>query len=322
VRDEIRLATKMPPFLVSRREDFDRIFDAQLDRLGTSFIDYYLIHMLPDVATWNRIGALGAEKWIEGKKKSGQIRNIGFSYHGGRDDFQKVLGAYGWEFAMIQYNYLDERSQAGRDGLEKAASKGVPVMVMEPLRGGKLANALPQDAKKTLDESGTKRTPAEWAFNWLWNQPEVTCVLSGMNTVESIDENARCASDSIPGSLSSQDLALLARAREAIEKATRVPCTACGYCMPCPKGVDIPNCFSCLNTKPLEGTINAFMKYLMQTGMRTSPSNASLCVRCGRCEKHCPQSIHIMDSLETVKKELEGFLYKPARFAVKKFMKF
>jgi predicted aldo/keto reductase-like oxidoreductase len=320
-RDKIRLATKIPPYLVNKTGDFEKIFNSQLSKLGVDFIDYYLIHMLGDMKSWERLGSLGVLEWLEGKKKSGQIANVGFSYHGGKEEFKKLIDAHDWDFTMIQYNYLDEHQQAGREGLKHAASKGLPVMIMEPLRGGSLVSSLPKEVYKIWDEAHVKRTPAQWALSWLWNQPEVTTVLSGMGSAKMIDENAASASSVLPFSFSSQDEALFARVREAIEKSTRVPCTACGYCMPCPAGVDIPTCFSCLNTKEIDGAFMAFPKYLMQTSMKSSASNASRCIKCGKCEKHCPQSIAIRDNLDVVKKELEGVLYRPVRFIVKKFMK-
>lgn len=190
-RERVKIATKMPPHTIKKYEDFDRIFLTELERLQTDYIDYYLIHMLPDTTVWNRLIKLGIHEWIEEKKEKGQIRNIGFSYHGGRDEFFRLVDIYPWEFCLLQYNYLDENKQAGIEGIRYASSKGLPVMVMEPLRGGKLVTNLPKEVKSIWDNAHVKRSPAEWAFKWLWNQPEVTVVLSGMNSMEMLKEKDR-----------------------------------------------------------------------------------------------------------------------------------
>ncbi|MDP4120641.1 MAG: aldo/keto reductase, partial [Bacillota bacterium] len=320
-RERIKLATKMPPYLIKKREDFDKIFNAQLQRLQTDYIDYYFMHMLTDVKVWNRLVDLGVLDWIAEKKKSGQIKNIGFSYHGGKQEFVKLVDIYDWEFCMIQYNYLDENKQAGKSGLKYAASKGLPVFIMEPLRGGRLVNSLPKEAYKVWEQADVKRSPAEWAFRWLWNQPEVTVVLSGMNSMEMLDENIRVASEAQANEFTEKELDLFSKLQEILEKTIKVPCTGCNYCMPCPFGVDIPTCFALYNDREITGKMPSFIKYLMQTSMRVKSSNASLCKKCGKCETHCPQKIQIRNELQNVSKTLEGFLYKPARFTIKTFMK-
>ena len=171
-RDKVKIATKLPPYLVKKKEDFDKIFHTQLERLKTDYIDYYLIHMLPNLDVWQRMISLGIEEWIEEKKAKGLIRNIGFSYHGGQEEFVKIVDAYPWEFCMLQYNYYDEFNQASKNGLLYAADKGLPIMIMEPLRGGKLVN-LPKEALQVFDESEEKHSPAEWSFRWLWNHPQI-----------------------------------------------------------------------------------------------------------------------------------------------------
>ena len=320
-RDRVKLATKLPPYMVKKREDLDKIFNTQLERLQTDHIDYYFIHMLTDVTIWNRLINLGILEWIEEKKQKGQIVNIGFSYHGGREEFVKLVDVYDWEFCMIQYNYLDENKQAGKSGLEYAASKGLPVMIMEPLRGGKLVTNLPKEVNQVWEKAHIKRSPAEWAFRWIWNHPEVTVVLSGMNSQEMIEENIRTASEAQANSFTKEDLELFAKVRKIFDEKIKIPCTGCNYCMPCPFGVDIPTCFSCYNDREIEGKYSSIMKYLMQTSMKKEPHNASLCTKCGKCETHCPQKIEIRKELETVSKKMEGFYYKPARFVIKRFMK-
>ncbi|MGC6174743.1 aldo/keto reductase [Lacrimispora sp. 38-1] len=321
-RDRVNIATKMPPHAIKKYEDFDKIFLTELERLQTDYIDYYLIHMLPDATVWNRLVKLGIKEWIEEKKKKGQIRNIGFSYHGGRDEFIQLVDIYPWEFCLLQYNYLDENRQAGMEGIKYAAGKGLPIMVMEPLRGGKLVTNLPKEAESVWDNAYVKRSPAEWAFRWLWNQPEITVVLSGMNSMEMLKENIKVASETEVNAFTEDDFKLFGKVREILDKTIKVPCTGCNYCMPCPKGVDIPTCFSCYNDMEIEGKFAAIGKYIMQTGIKNQPHNASLCVKCKKCESHCPQHIKISEELNQVTKSMEGFYYKPLRFFIKRFMKF
>jgi len=318
-RKRVKIATKLPPYLVKKYEDLDKIFHKELNRLQTDFIDYYFIHMLTDVNIWNRLVNLGILKWVEEKKQKGQIKNIGFSYHGGKEEFIKLVDAYNWEFCMIQYNFPDEHNQAGKSGLQYAASKELPIMIMEPLRGGKLVNNLPQEVYDIWKDAYVKRSPAEWAFRWIWNHPEVTVVLSGMNSMEMIEENIRVASDAKANSFTEDDFALFQSVRDIFREKIKVPCTGCNYCMPCPSGVDIPTCFSCYNDIKVEGKFGAIKKYMMQTSMRPEAHNASLCLNCGKCERHCPQNIAIREELAKVVKNMEGVYYKPARFFIKRF---
>ena len=322
LRDKVKIATKLPHYLIKNMEGIEKTFAEELRRLRTDYVDYYLMHMLTDVKTWERLKSHGIEEWIREKKESGAIRQIGFSYHGNSDMFCQLIDAYDWDFCMIQYNYLDEHSQAGRKGLQYAASKGIPVWIMEPLRGGRLVNNLPEKAKKLFGEHPSKRTPAEWAFRWLWNQPEVTCVLSGMNSVEMVQENAANADASRPGDFTAEDDKLIAGVVEAIQEKMKVGCTGCGYCMPCPKGVDIPGVFATYNKRFTDGKGKAFKEHIQCTLLRKDATSASNCIGCGKCETHCPQQIEIRKELQNVKKELEGPVYKVAKFVVKKFMKY
>ena len=321
-RGNVKLATKLPPMSVKKTEDIERIFKTQLERLRTDYIDYYLIHMLSDVATWERLCALGIIDWIAEKKRSGEIINLGFSYHGGRDEFKRLIDAYDWDFCMIQYNYLDENNQAGKSGLEYAAAKGLPVMIMEPLRGGTLVNNLPGDVISVFRSADEKRTPAEWALRWIWNHPEVTVVLSGMNSMPMLEENISVASNVLPDKFSTDELLVFNRAREIISRRLKVPCTGCSYCMPCPAGVDIPTCFACYNNRYIVGFVSGMQGYMQTTTFQKKPSNASRCIKCGKCETHCPQSIEIRNELKNAKKALEPFFYKPLSAITRKFMKF
>ena len=322
MRDRVKLATKLPPMSVKKPDDMERVFRTQLERLRTDYIDYYLIHMLSDVATWERLVALGIIDWIAEKKQLGEVINIGFSYHGGRDAFTLLIDAYDWDFCMIQYNYLDENNQASRSGLEYAAAKGLPVMIMEPLRGGTLATGLPSDVLNVFRNTDKNRTPANWALRWVWNHPEVTLLLSGMSSMPMLEENISVASDMSPGMLTAEELAIFEKAREMIGRRLKVPCTGCGYCMPCPAGVDIPTCFACYNDRYISGFVSAMQGYLQTTSFQKMPSNASKCIKCGKCESHCPQSIEIRNELHNAKRKLEPFFYRPVSAIARKILKF
>ncbi|MCH5252094.1 MAG: aldo/keto reductase [Lachnospiraceae bacterium] len=317
IRDKVKIATKLPHYLLKNAENMEKYFKEQLRRLQTDYIDYYLMHMLTDVQTWERLKSLGILEWLEEKKKSGAIRQVGFSYHGNSDMFCQLIDAYDWDFCQIQYNYMDENSQAGRKGLHYANEKGLPVIIMEPLRGGRLANRLPGEALRVFDQYPVKRSPVQWALRWLWNQPEVTCVLSGMNSMEMVEDNIRTASSVEEGEMTEKDEAMLQEVVAAINAKMKVGCTGCGYCMPCPKNVDIPGTFAAYNRYYTEGKITAWKEYIMCTAMRKTSSAASNCVGCGKCETHCPQQIEIRNELKNARKKLEGPIYRVARKIVK-----
>ncbi|NLO49459.1 MAG: aldo/keto reductase [Clostridiales bacterium] len=316
-RDSVHLATKLPHYLIKKPIDLDRYFEEQLRRLQTNRIDYYLLHMLGDIGAWERMLNYGIIEWVLNKKASGQINNFGFSFHGGCESFLQLIDAFDWDFCMIQYNYIDDYSQAGIRGLKYAADKGIPVIIMEPLRGGRLADKLPKEAKALFDGFSPKRSPAEWAFRWLYAQKEVSVVLSGMNSIAQIEENTRIASEDRPAGLTCAELELFVKVREAIRKNIKVPCTGCGYCMPCPQGVDIPVCFNCLNALYSEGFYTGMKEYFMCTALGVNQSTASGCIRCGKCERHCPQGIEIRRELALTAKKLENIAFHAARKIVK-----
>ncbi len=251
-RKQINIATKLPQYLIKSAAGIEKYFQEELKRLQTDYVDYYLMHMLSDVASWEKLCRLGIKEWITEKKEKGQIRNLGFSFHGNTEAFLEILNAYDWDFCQIQYNYMDEFSQAGRKGLEEAGKKGIPVIIMEPLRGGKLVNMLPEGAKQLIQHYDKKRTAAEWALRWLWDQPQVTCILSGMNSIEMVKENIKIANEVQIGEFTQEDQEFIQQLKEKISANTKVGCTACGYCQPCPVGVDIPAAFRCYNAMYLE----------------------------------------------------------------------
>ena len=322
IRDKVNIATKLPHYRVKSAADMEKMFAEELKRLRTDYVDYYLMHMLNDPNAWKRLLDMGIETWLEEKKKAGQIRQIGFSYHGNSDIFCKVVDCYDWDFCQIQYNYLDEHSQAGRKGLHYAHSKGLPVIIMEPLRGGRLVNMLPEEAQKIMAQYPVKRTPAQWGLRWLWDQKEVTVVLSGMNSEEMVQENLNTACDVQIGEMGQPEQEMLQQVVKAINAKMKVGCTGCGYCMPCPQGVDIPGTFAAYNRRYGEGWFSAMKDYFMTTALRGKSSAASNCIGCGKCEKHCPQNIPIRQELKNAQKVLENPAYRIARFVSRKFTKF
>lgn len=322
IRDKIYIATKLPHYMIKSRDDMDRILDEQLKRLRTDHVDYYLMHMLTDIHSWERMKQLGVIEWIEERKAAGQIRQIGFSYHGNSDMFIQILDDYDWEFCQIQYNYVDENSQAGRTGLEHAEKKGIPVIIMEPLRGGKLVNGLPVKARDIIDAHPSKRSAAEWGLAWLYDQSGVTTVLSGMNSKEMVLENCRIADAYPAGSLSTEDREVIKNLTDAYYSGMKVGCTGCRYCMPCPKNVDIPGTFAAYNRIGTDGRFGGLKEYYMCTTLRKDYTGPANCVECGKCEMHCPQGIEIRKELKNARKALETPIYKVAKKFAPLIMKF
>ena len=319
-RDKVYIATKLPQYMMRSMKAIDKTFNEELSRLRTDYVDYYLMHMFTAPQEWEKLKSLGIEKWIEDHKADGSIRNIGFSFHGDSDSFIEILNAYDWDFCQIQYNYLDETSQAGRRGLEAAYKKGIPVIIMEPLRGGKLVN-LPSKALEELKASGSGYSAAELGLRWLWNQPGVTCILSGMNSIEMVEENIRIASEAEVDSFTPDDERLVETIKAIIKEREKVGCTGCRYCMPCPQGVDIPANFHFYNLMYMEKKSGGRHEFLQNMALREEPGFASQCVGCGKCEKHCPQHIPIIEKLKEADKALRPFPYKPAIAIARKVMK-
>jgi predicted aldo/keto reductase-like oxidoreductase len=320
-RDKVRLATKLSSFYVTSHADMDRILNTQLAKLNTDHIDYYLLHAL-NAENWSTLKSMQVLEFLENAKKDQRIINTGFSFHGDPDTFREIIDAYDWQVCQIQYNFLDELNQAGRRGLKYAASKDIGVIVMEPLRGGNLAGKVPAAVKAIWDEADQKRTPAEWALRWVWNHPEVSVVLSGMNEEAHIRENIRIANEAHPLSLSASELQLIDRVKKTYKKLIRIGCTGCNYCMPCPSGVNIPMCFEFYNAGHLFDDIRYYrMMYLFMLNVPSGKSAyASLCQHCGECEAACPQKLPIQQHLEQVVKEFEGRWTKPVMWLFKQFM--
>ena len=321
LRDKVNIATKLPHYLIRSREGLEKTFAEQLSRLRTDHVDYYLMHMLTDLPVWEKLRKLGIEDWLREKKASGAIRQVGFSYHGGSDMFMKLVDAYDWDFCQIQYNYLDENAQAGRTGLDYAASEGLAVIIMEPLRGGRLVNGLPAEAKRLFESFPVKRSPAAWGLRWLWDQEAVTCVLSGMNSLEMVRENIENAADARPGEFGDAERELFARVINAINASLKVGCTGCRYCMPCPHGVDIPGVFAAWNRRAADGWYQGLKDYFMCTALRRDSTAASMCVGCGACERHCPQHIPIRDKLKEARRQMEGPVYRIGRGVIHMVLK-
>ena len=320
VREKINIATKLPQYMIKTKAAIDKTFEEELRRLRTDYIDYYLMHMFTDIQEWENIKALGIEDWIKEHKANGSIRQIGFSYHGDTDMFLKILDAYDWDFCQIQYNYMDEHSQAGRKGLMAAAKKGIPVIIMEPLRGGKLVNQLPEEALTLMKDSERAYSAAEWGLRWLWDQPEVTCILSGMNSMEMVEENIRIASDVEARQFTDSDFELIENVKSIIRQKEKVGCTGCRYCMPCPKGVDIPGIFHYYNLTALQKKSSARFEFARNLGIRQEPVFASQCIGCGKCEMHCPQHINIREKLKEADRELRPLPYKIGIDIARRFM--
>ncbi|WP_326906755.1 aldo/keto reductase [Sedimentibacter sp. MB31-C6] len=321
-RERVKVATKLPPYMVKSLDNAKKVMSTQLAKLQTNYIDYYLLHMLTDKAMFDKMVSLGVMDWLEELKLNKIINNIGFSFHGSKLDFELILKAYPWDFCQIQYNYLDENNQVTKAGLQLAGTLGIPIIVMEPLRGGKLVNNLPKEVIDTFNSYDSERTPAEWALRWIWNHTEVNVVLSGMSSEIQVTENIKTAGDAKANSFTKEELVVFEKVKSIMMDKIKIHCTGCGYCMPCPHGVNIPGCFSSYNDKYLLNDKLYRWKYAQTLGaFSAKPSFASLCKECGKCENHCPQNIAIRKELKKVNNEMEGILFKSLLNIIRKILK-
>jgi len=304
-REKVKIATKLPSWAVETREDMDRFLDEQLRRLETDCIDFYMVHGI-NKSYWENLKELGFEEFMDQAIADGRIKHAGFSFHDRIELFKEVVDHYGWSFCLIQLNYLDDDYQAGEEGLEYAHARGLGVAVMEPLRGGHLANNIPAEVQELFDEAETKRSPAEWALRWVWDHPEVGVVISGMSTMEQLQENLEISQEAHPNMLTDQELNITKQAKSIFENKVKISCTDCGYCLPCPSGVNIPENFAKYNDYFLFGSpeMMDFYKFNYHTFMPET-EHAAVCNECGICEEHCPQGIRITHELKKVKEFFE-----------------
>lgn len=293
-RQKVKLATKLPSWLIKTRKDMDKYLNEQLQRLQTDSIDFYLVHNL-NAGVWNTLKDAGIAEFLDQAIKDGRIKYAGFSFHDKIGLFKEIVDYYDWSFCQIQYNYIDENFQAGTEGLKYAAERGLGITIMEPLRGGKLAANLPEEAKNAFDKADIKRTPVDWALRWVWNHPEVSVILSGMNEMNQVAENIKTGSEAEANSLTEKELKIVDEVKTIIKDKVKVNCTGCEYCMPCPSGVDIPRCFTFYNNYHMFGEEGNYNRFL------TAKQKASNCKECGKCETHCPQGIQIRQELKNVK---------------------
>ena len=320
-REKVKIATKLPHWMTHSKKDMDQILDEQLKKLKTDRIDYYLVHALKGEA-WETAKRNGVIDFLDDALKKGKIINAGFSFHGLAEEFNRIVDDFDWTFCQIQYNYLDTKNQAGTAGLKYASSKDMAVIIMEPLRGGNLAKTPPPSVQDIWAKADHKKTPVAWSLDWIWNHPEVTVVLSGMNNNAHIAENLALAEKALPSAFSEKELQLVEEAAAEFRRAMKVGCTGCQYCMPCPAGVNIPNCFDWYNSRHAFNDKKAKLWYLAQNGgiFEDKQTLAPMCVRCEKCLEKCPQHLPIPNLLEEVKEDMEGIMTKPIIWLTKRIM--
>lgn len=293
-RDKVKLATKLPVWLANSYEDFDRLLNEQLEKLQTDHVDFYLLHALHK-ESWEKVRDMGVLGFLDKAVEDGRIKHPGFSFHDELPVFKDIIDSYDWKMCQIQLNMLDDNYQAGVEGMKYAGSKGIPVVVMEPLRGGKLA-AVSQDIKDIWNESEVKRTPVEWAFRWLYNFPEVAVILSGVSTMEQLEDNLRIFGSAAANCMTEQEMSLVKKVKAVYDSKIKVGCTGCEYCLPCPNGVSIPEIFSLYNESSIFGGKEGYQKRYKKLAM--DDKDATKCIECGNCESACPQSLQIIEQLK------------------------
>lgn len=304
-REKVKIATKLPSWAIRKREDMDKFLNDQLERLETDYIDFYMVHGINETY-WKNLKELGFEEFLDQAIADGRIKYAGFSFHDRLELFKEIVDYYDWSFCLIQYNYLDDDYQAGKEGLEYAYEKGLGIAVMEPLRGGQLAANIPQEVQEAFDQADVARSPAEWALRWVWNHPEVAVVLSGMSTMDQVKENLKVAEEAQPNLLTDKELNIINQAKSVFKEKLEIDCTGCGYCLPCPAGVDIPENFARYNDYYLFGSPETKEEYQFHfEAFIMEDKRASSCIECGNCEEHCPQGINIIQELKKVKELYE-----------------
>ncbi|MCD7781978.1 MAG: aldo/keto reductase [Methanosphaera sp.] len=302
-RDEILLSTKLPVWLVNKNEHLYELLDTQKQRLGVDVIDYYYLHSLNYEAYVDLRDKCDLHSFLDEIRQK-DAKNIGFSYHGNFDGFKKIIDDYDWDMCLLQYNYVDENTQAGRQGVEYAYSKNVSVFIMEPLKGGLLVDNIPPRVKEVMDEENITDTPSKWGLKWVLNHKEATCVLSGMNALEQLEENIKTTNETEPNTITQEELETYKTVSKVYDEVIEIPCTQCEYCMSCPWGVDIPACFNVYNNKKLYGNVS--LQYYMLSGLTGGKAHyASKCRNCGACVSKCPQHIDIPSELAKVSGLLE-----------------
>ncbi|MBN1891042.1 MAG: aldo/keto reductase [Thermoflexales bacterium] len=294
-RDKVKLVTKLPCWLVKTVDDFDRLLNEQLERLQTDHVDVYLLHAL-NAGHWDNLTRLGVFDWVEKAQASGRLRHLGFSFHDEYEVFQRIVDGYDkWVCSQVQYNFMDEEHQAGTRGIQYAASKGLAVVIMEPIRGGRLSIAPPPPIREIWETAPIQRTPADWALQWVWNHPEVSVVLSGMSAMQHVEENIASAERSRPGQMTEEELALIGRVRDKYREICPIPCTKCEYCLPCPNEVSIPRILEIYNEALMYNEYGSARLFYSWLGENEWADN---CIECLECEDKCPQNIDIADWLK------------------------
>lgn len=320
-KDKVKISTKLPAFSIKKYEDMEKTLDKQLERLQRDTIDYYLLHNI-DMKTMKRLIKKDVFKFLEKAKEDGKIRYVGFSYHGKADEFDDIVDLYEWDVAMVQYNYFDDNAQINIEGIKYASDHGMGIFVMEPLKGGILAGKIPKEAQDIFNEANPDKSVAQWSFEWILNHPEITCVFSGMNSMDQLKENIEVINDIEPHSLSIEEMETLEDVKRVFKNLIKINCATCGYCMPCPQNVNIPECMKIYNEKYLfdqKGLISKSLINYFTTvgGVMNTPTNAGLCNGCGKCLRKCPQHLDIPKELSKVQKEFEGHGFNFKRWFIK-----
>jgi predicted aldo/keto reductase-like oxidoreductase len=301
-RNDILISTKLPIWYTDSEFDFNKYFEIQLEKLGVDYIDFYFLHSL-NATSFKKLNNNNILQFLDKIKKEGKVRNIGFSYHGPYTEFIKLVDTYKWDVCMLQHNFLDNQKLGGNIAIDYAAKKGIGIIAMQPLKGGILSKDTPLEVEEILEKNDIEESPSNWAFKWLLNNPNISCVLSGMTTIDEVNENIESIDEFLPNTIHKTELELYKKVRDIYNKTIKIQCTNCGHCLPCPLNVDIPTCFLTYNKKKIFQT--GIKEYIKKTTGVTNNSFASLCIECGACISKCPQNINIPEELKKVQKDME-----------------